>query len=87
MSFWLWIFVGVVVFVLYKLFQFDGDFTVLSSQLKKVYFKGRVVWVTGASSGSEMNRRSIKLGIFAELHLLPRDSLHSLKCISTCTSE
>ena len=57
MSFWLWIFAGLVVFLFYKLIQFikaDGDFTVLSSQLKKDYFKGRVVWVTGASSGSEL---------------------------------
>lgn len=45
-----------VLYLLYKAFRLyvaDGDLTVMSSSLKPGYFKGRVVWVTGASSGSK----------------------------------
>lgn len=49
--------VGVVVlYLLYKaflLYNADGDLQVLGSKLKPAYFKERVVWVTGASSGSK----------------------------------
>ena len=45
----------VVLYVVYKailLYNADGDLTVVSSSLKPDYFRGKVVWVTGASSGS-----------------------------------
>ena len=54
---WLWLVVGaIVVYLLLQLFRLlraDGDLQVLGSSLKPDYFKDRVVWVTGASSGSE----------------------------------
>ena len=54
---WLWLVVGTVVgyllLQLVRLLRADGDLQVLGSSLKPDYFKDRVVWVTGASSGSE----------------------------------
>ena len=38
---------------LVQLARADADLTVLSSKMKPQYFQGRVVWVTGASSGSK----------------------------------
>ena len=46
-----------VLFVLYKvviLATADGDLTVLSKNMNPAYYKDKVVWVTGASSGSEL---------------------------------
>ena len=48
--------VAILSYIAYKLFVFfraDGDFTVISKRLKPEYFKGKVIWITGASSGSE----------------------------------
>ncbi len=45
----------VIVYFLYKLVTLltgDADLQVLGSRLKPDYYKDRVVWVTGASSGS-----------------------------------
>ena len=54
---WLWLVVGTVVgyllLQLVRLLRADGDLQVLGSSLKPDYFEDRVVWVTGASSGSE----------------------------------
>ena len=44
--------VGYLVLKLVKLARADADLTVLGSKMKPQYFQGRVVWVTGASSGS-----------------------------------
>ena len=56
-----WLLVLVCVgYLLYKLMQLygaDGDLAVLNCKMKAEYFKGRIVWVTGASSGSELIKR------------------------------
>jgi hypothetical protein len=47
---------AVLVYLALKLVQLcraGADFTVLSSKMKPQYFEGKVVWVTGASSGSK----------------------------------
>ena len=47
----------IVVYLLLKLVQLlraDADLVVLNSKMKPEYFQGRVVWVTGASSGSKL---------------------------------
>lgn len=49
------LFAAIAAYAVYKLFVFamgDGDLAVLSKKLKQSYFTGKVVWVTGASSGS-----------------------------------
>ncbi len=57
----MWLFVFVCVCAAYLLLRFiklctaDGDLTVLGSKMKPEYFQGRVVWVTGASSGSKFS--------------------------------
>ncbi len=46
----------VLVYLLYKVVVFaraDADLTLLSKTLDSKYFDNKVVWVTGASSGSE----------------------------------
>lgn len=48
------LFVALALYKLIQLYLADGDLTVLSSSMKPEYFKDRVVWVTGASSGSEL---------------------------------
>ncbi len=51
---------AVAAYAVYKLFVFataDGDLTVLSRKLNAGYFSGKVVWVTGASSGSKSATR------------------------------
>ena len=45
--------VGYVLFKVFQLWRADGDLAVMASKMKPEYFKGRVVWVTGASSGSK----------------------------------
>ena len=45
--------VGYILFKIFQLYRADADLTVLGSKLKPEYFKDRVVWVTGASSGSK----------------------------------
>ena len=55
--------IGIVITVLFvvillrvfKLYRADGDLRLLSHTLKPAYFKDKVVWVTGASSGSKQN--------------------------------
>ena len=51
--------VPVLLYLLYKLVVFviraDADLTLLFKTLKPHYFDNKVVWVTGASSGSEFN--------------------------------
>jgi chemotaxis methyl-accepting protein methylase len=47
---------AVLVYLALKLVQFygaDADLSVLGSKMKPQYFEGKVVWVTGASSGSK----------------------------------
>ena len=47
---------GVFVYFVLKVVQLcraDADLTVLGSKMKPQYFEGKVVWVTGASSGSK----------------------------------
>ena len=39
---------------LMQLYRADADLTVLGSKMKPQYFEGKVVWVTGASSGSKV---------------------------------
>ena len=42
-------------YLLYKVFRMlraDCDLTLLNRRLRPAYFAGKVVWVTGASSGS-----------------------------------
>ena len=46
--------VGYILLKLFQLYRADADLTVLASKLKPEYFKDRVVWVTGASSGSKI---------------------------------
>jgi chemotaxis methyl-accepting protein methylase len=56
MWWWVAVLVAIVSYIAYKalvFFRADGDFTVISKRLKPEYFKGRVIWITGASSGSE----------------------------------
>ena len=36
-----------------KILRTDCDLTLMNKRLKAGYFKGKVVWVTGASSGSK----------------------------------
>ena len=54
---WTILFIGVFGgYLLHKLFRFyfsDGDFVTLSKSMRPEYFRDKVVWVTGASSGSE----------------------------------
>ena len=48
-----------LLYLLYKLVVFvraDADLTLLSRTLDTCYFDNKVVWVTGASSGSELVR-------------------------------
>ena len=48
--------VAVAAYLLYKLLVFvtaDGDLSLLSKRLRSNYFKDKVIWITGASSGSE----------------------------------
>ena len=37
-----------------KILRTDCDLTLMSKRLKAGYFNGKVVWVTGASSGSKL---------------------------------
>ena len=46
--------VGYVLLKLFQLWRADGDLTVMGSSMKPEYYKDRVVWVTGASSGSKL---------------------------------
>ena len=43
-----------------QLYGADADLTVLGSKMKPQYFQGRVVWVTGASSGSKYRQSSTR---------------------------
>ena len=48
--------VSILSYIAYKLLMFfraDGDLAVISKRIKPEYFKGKVIWITGASSGSE----------------------------------
>ena len=53
----LWLLVtAVAAYLLYKLLVFvraDGDLALLSKRLRPNYFGDKVIWITGASSGSE----------------------------------
>lgn len=42
----------------------DSDLLLLSKQLRESYFKDRVVWVTGASSGSEFSVVNVQFLFF-----------------------
>eukprot|EP00731_Ephydatia_muelleri_P000463 Em0001g463a len=51
---WLLLTLPIVAYLLYKVFLFanaDADLALLSKRIKPSYFKGKVVWITGASSG------------------------------------
>lgn len=48
--------VPIVAYLLYSFYQFataDADIALLRKRLKPGYLKGKVVWITGASSGSK----------------------------------
>ena len=56
MWWWVLVLVAILSYIAYKLlvfFRADGDLTVTSKRIKPEYFKGKVIWITGASSGSE----------------------------------
>jgi len=44
---------GYLLFKLFKLYNADGDLLTLSKTMRPKYFRDKVVWVTGASSGSK----------------------------------
>ena len=44
---------GYWLYKLFNLYRADGDLVTLSKSMRPEYFKGKVVWVTGASSGSK----------------------------------
>ena len=53
---WLWLAIPIVAYLLYRVFQFataDADNALCSKRLKAGYLHGKVVWITGASSGSK----------------------------------
>ena len=55
---WLLLTLPIVAYLLYKVFLFanaDADLALLSKRIKPSYFKGKVVWITGASSGSKFS--------------------------------
>lgn len=49
--------VGFLAIFLRLLFA-DGDLLVIHHSLRKEYFRDRVVWITGASSGSKLGTKS-----------------------------
>ena len=58
---WLWIVIPIAAYLLYRAYIFataDADIALLNKRLKAGYFKGKVVWITGASSGSEFSNRT-----------------------------
>eukprot|EP00731_Ephydatia_muelleri_P022351 Em0014g942a len=51
---WLWLAIPIVAYLLYRVFQFataNADNALCSKRLKAGYLHGKVVWITGASSG------------------------------------
>ena len=53
---WLWLAIPIVAYLLYRVFQFataDADNALCSKRLKAGYLHEKVVWITGASSGSK----------------------------------
>ena len=53
---------AVAAYLIYKsvrILRTDCDLTLMSKSLRAQYFSGRVVWVTGASSGSERAMTSL----------------------------
>lgn len=81
------LFVVIVVLVVYlvlKAVQFyraDADLTALASKMKPEYFKGRVVWVTGASSGigEEMCYQLSRMGAKLILSARNEEKLEEVK--------
>ena len=73
----------VVIYLVYKVLRFataDGDLNLLSHSLKPHFFKGKVVWVTGSSSGigEELCRQLSKLGAKLILSARSEEKLKSV---------
>ena len=70
---WLLVVAGaaaVFIYFLLKVVQLcraDADLTVLGSKMKPQYFEGKVVWVTGASSGSKCSHGEGGVGHWSQL--------------------
>ena len=61
---------AVFVYFMLKVVQLcraDADLTVLGSKMKPQYFEGKVVWVTGASSGSKCSHGEGGVGHWSQL--------------------
>ncbi len=72
----------VAAYAVYKLFIFasaDGDLAVVGSRLKPSYFTGKVVWVTGASSGSKSMGTSVRHLVLSQLRSRCRWSVFVVK--------
>ncbi len=72
-----------LVYLAYKLFKFvkaDADFTLLGCSLKPGFFEGKVVWVTGASSGigEELCKQLSGYGAKLILSARSRDKLEAM---------
>ena len=70
-----------IVFVAIKFYYADADLALLKCSINPEYFKGKVVWVTGASSGigEELCRQLSKLGAKVILSARSVDKLASIK--------
>ena len=72
------------IYVAYKLFKFataDADLNLLGHSLKPGFFKDKIVWVTGASSGigEELCRQLSSLGASVILSARSKDKLESVR--------
>ena len=73
----------VVIYLVYKVLRFataDADLNLLSHSLKPHFFKGKVIWVTGSSSGigEELCRQLSKLGAKLILSARSEEKLKSV---------
>lgn len=81
LSFFLVLFPFLLVYVFYKAYKFaakaDADFHLLRHSLKPEFFKGKVVWITGASSGigEELCKQLSPLGAKIILSARSKDKL------------
>ena len=80
----MFVFLGIfLVVVVYKIYQFitsDADLNLLKHSLRSDFFKDKVVWVTGASSGigEELCRQMSPLGAKIILSARSKDKLESV---------
>lgn len=66
--------VGYLLLKLIQLYRADADFQVLGSTMKPEYFKDRVVWVTGASSGSKLKSNHHSAMLMDSTFQVPRET-------------